>query len=249
MPLETRARALTGELILPPPFTLVRLRELGDAFAHAKSIAAARGAGTMVYVGRFDLAEFAMVLEPEEPLAQARRVLYAGMAALADALTAQAQPETSLAILWPDAITINLGMVGGVRLAWPHGVAEDETPPWLVFGAMIRTVSMTGAEPGANPQVTALSEEGFDMVSDQLLGSFARHFMVAIDAWQERGFDSVARSYLERLPGEPGLRYSIDDNGDLLLRRKGDLTIERKPLLERLAKPAWFDAAAKEPLA
>ena len=52
--------------------------------------------------------------------------------------------------------------------------------------------------------------------------SFARHFMVAIDAWQERGFDAVARSYLERLPGEPGLRYSIDDNGDLLLRRKGD---------------------------
>ena len=114
---------------------------------------------------------------------------------------------------------------------------------------MIRTVSMTGAEPGANPQITALSEEGFDMVSDQLLGSFARHFMVAIDAWQERGFDAVARSYLERLPGEPGLRYSIDDNGDLLLRRKGDPTIERKPLLERLAKPAWFDAAAKEPMA
>ena len=135
---------------------------------------------------------------------QARRVFYASMAALADALTAQAQPETSLAILWPDAITINLGMVGGGRLAWPQGIGEDETPSWLVFGAMIRTVSMTGAEPGANPQITALNEEGFDTVSDQLVGSFARHFMVAIDAWQEQGFASVARSYLERLPARTG---------------------------------------------
>lgn len=249
MPLQTRAGPLTGDLILPPPFTLVRLRELGDAFAHAISIAAERGAGTLVHVGRFDLAEFAVVLEPEEPLRQARRVFYASMAALADALTAQAQPETSLAILWPDAITINLGMVGGGRLAWPQGIGEDETPPWLVFGAMIRTVSMTGAEPGANPQITALNEEGFDTVSDQLVGSFARHFMVAIDAWQEQGFASVARSYLERLPGEPGLHYGIDDNGDLLLRRKDKPGIERRALLERLNKPAWFDAAAKEPLA
>jgi biotin-(acetyl-CoA carboxylase) ligase len=249
MPLQMRTRSLTGELILPPPFTLVRLRELGDAFAHAKSIAAERGAGTLVHVGRFDLAEFAVVLEPEEPLRQARRVFYAGMAALADAITAQAQPETSLAILWPDAITVNLGMVGGGRLAWPQGIGEDETPPWLVFGAMIRTASMTGAEPGANPEITALAEEGFDTVSDQLVGSFARHFMVAIDAWQEQGFNAVARGYLERLPSEPGLRYSIDDNGDLLLRRKDRPGIDRQALLERLAQPVWFDAAAKEPLA
>ena len=40
------------------------------------------GAGTLVYVGRFDLAEFAVVLEPEEPLRTARRALYAGMVAL-----------------------------------------------------------------------------------------------------------------------------------------------------------------------
>lgn len=249
MPLQTRAGPLTGDLILPPPFTLVRLRELGDAFAHAKSIAAERGAGTLVHVGRFDLAEFAVVLEPEEPLRQARRVFYAGMTALADALTAQAQPETSLAILWPDAIIINLGMVGGARLAWPQGISEDETPSWLVFGAMIRTASMTGAEPGANPQVTALNEEGFDTMSDQVVENFARHFMAAIDAWQEQGFNAVARSYLERLPSEPGLRYSIDDNGDLLLRRKDKPGIERRALLERLNNPAWFDAAAKEPLA
>src|SRR5476649_867406 len=85
MPTETRARPLAPELTLPPPFTLVRLREVGDAFAHAISIAGEQGAGTLVYVGRFDLAEFAVVLEPEEPLRQARLAFYAGMVALADA--------------------------------------------------------------------------------------------------------------------------------------------------------------------
>src|ERR1039458_833133 len=156
MPTETRDRPLAPELTLPPPFTLVRLRELGDAFAHAASIAAEQGAGTLVYVGRFDLAEFAVVLEPDEPLRLARRAFYAGMAALADALAAHALPETTITIDWPDSISVNHGLVGGGRLAWPKGTAEDEAPPWLVFAAMIRTLSPTGSEPGLKPLVNAL---------------------------------------------------------------------------------------------
>src|SRR5476651_1758683 len=210
MPLETRTRARTPvepELSLPPVFTAVRLREVGDAFAHAISIAPAQGAGTLAYVGRFDLAEFAVVLEPEEPLAQARRVFYAGMVALADALSVHAMPETAIAIGWPDSIFVNGGLVGGARLAWPQGAKEDETPPWLVFGAMIRTVSMTGTEPGLNPLSTALEEEGFtDVLSNEVVESFARNFMVALDAWQESGFGAVAKTYLSRLPVEQGVR-------------------------------------------
>jgi len=248
MPLEPRA--LTPELTLPPLFTLVRLRELGDAFAHAQSIAAEQGAGTLVYVGRFDLAEFAMVLEPDEPLRKARRTLYAGMTALADALAVHAQPETAITIDWPDSISVNAGLVGGGRLAWPQGIKEDETPPWLVFGAMIRTVSVSGIEPGLNPLVTALEEEGFtDAMSDKVLESFARHFMVAVDSWQEKGFGAVAQSYLERLPRESGLRRDIDDNGDLLVRRMGQAEVDRKQLLPRLAAPAWYDPARRGPRA
>ena len=96
MPLEERTRLNTSSkpaLDLPPPFRLITLREVGDAFAHAASVAAEAGAGTLVYVGRFDLAEFAVVLEPEEPLETARRALYAGLVALADALAAHAPPE------------------------------------------------------------------------------------------------------------------------------------------------------------
>jgi len=251
MPLETarpQARLASSELSLPPPFSVVRLREVGDAFAHAISIAADQGAGTLVYVGRFDLAEFAVVLEPEEPLVRARRVFYAGMAALADALAAHARPETSIIIDWPDSLVVNQGLVGGGRLAWPHGVDDRDTPPWLVFGGMIRTVSMTGAEPGLNPLVTALEEEGFtDVMSGHVVESFTRHLMVAIDSWQERGFGAVAKSYLERLPREQDARRDIDDNGDLLVRRMGKTEVSRHKFLPRLAQPAWFDPVARGP--
>ena len=251
MPLETPARSrspIASELALPPPFSAVRLREVGDAFAHAISVAAEQGAGTLVYVGRFDLAEFAVVLEPDEPLLKARRVFYAGMAALADALATYAQPETSIIIDWPDSLLVNQGLVGGGRLAWPQDAREIDTPPWLVFGGMIRTVSMTGTEPGLNPLVTALEEEGFtDVMSNHVVESFARHLMVALDSWQESGFGAVAKSYLERLPREPGVRRDIDDNGDLLIRRVNKADVARQKVLPRLEQPAWFDPAAKGP--
>lgn len=253
MPLETRAGARNpsgSELMLPPPYTAVRLRELADAFEHAMVIAPEQGAGTLVHVGRFDLAEFAVVMEPDEPLVQARRVFYAGMVALADALSACAQPDTAINFAWPGTILVNNGLVGGGRLGWPEGTGENDVPEWLVFGAMIRTVSMTDAEPGLNPLVTALEEEGFgDGLSNHVVESFSRHLMVAVDSWQERGFGAVAHDYVARLPAEKGLRRDIDINGDLLLQRAGKPGVERAALLPLLAEPAWRDPVTKGPRA
>ena len=249
MPLDAPARPLrmtAPELRLPPPFTPVRLRELGDAFAHARAIAAEAGAGTFVHVGRFDLAEFAVVLEPEEPLATARRAVYAGIAGMADALAAHAQPETLIEIHWPGALTVNLGLVGGGRLAWPDNAAEDAVPDWLVFGGMIRTAS-AGIDPGLHPDTTALGEEGFGETSAaDVTESFARNLMVHLDAWQEKGFGAVAKSYLERLTRAGDLR-SLADNGDLLVRRAGRRENERHALLPALARSDWYDPASKGP--
>jgi hypothetical protein len=123
-------------------------------------------------------------------------------------------------------------------------------PQWLVFGAMIRTVSMTGAEPGLSPLVTALEEEGFtEGLSNNVVESFARHFMLAIDSWQEKGFDAVASSYLARLPVEKSVRRGIDINGDLLLRRAGKANVERNRLLPQLVEPTWRDPVTKGPRA
>jgi hypothetical protein len=234
--------SFTPVLDLPPPFALVTLRESGDAFAHAADIAAQSGAGTLVYVGRFDLAEFAVILEPDEPLRTARRALYAGMTALSDALLAYAPPEKLVTIDWPDAVRIDGGLVGGGRLGWPQGADEDEPPPWLVFGAMIRTVSMTGEEPGVHPLASALEQEGFgDVGAAQVTESFARHLMVAIDTWQSDGFGGLAKEFLQRMPRERGISRKIEDNGDLLTRRIGKAGVERHALLPALNAPSWLD--------
>src|SRR5215475_6030264 len=179
MPLQqpTRVRRSSKPALdLPPPFRLVTLREVGDAFAHASHLAAEEGAGTLVYVGRFDLVEFALVLEPDEPLASARCSLYAGLAALGD--------------------------------------------------------------------------EGFDdLGSGKLVESFARHFMVAVDAWQEQGFSAVAKNYLARLVPGSGMRSDIAENGDLIVRRMAANAggPERRSLLRALAEPSWLDPATGGP--
>ena len=249
----TRTRissSTTPDILLPPPFRLVSLREVGDAFAHAMAHAAEEGAGTLVYVGRFDLAEFAVVLEPDEPLHLARRTLYAGMSALADALSVVAPPETPVEIDWPDTIKVNMGLVGGGRLGWPADADENEPPEWMVFGAMIRIFSLAEGEAGLRPLAAALEDEGFDsQVSDQIVETFARHFMATIDAWQEQGFAGVAKTYLPYLArdAEKGVRRDLDENGDLLLRRVGKVDVERRKLLPMLAQPSWYDPNVRGP--
>lgn len=239
---------LDGTLDLPPGFDLITLRESGDAFAHAQKIAAQAGAGTVLHVGRFDLAEFAVVLEPDEPLRTARRALYAGCVALVDALAASAPPERPIDVVWPDTIRVDGGIVGGVQLAWPAGADEEAVPDWLVFGAMIRTVALGEHAPGLRPLGAALEEEGFaDVGSGRLVEGFTRHLMAAIDNWQEQGFEAIAKDYLTRLAREGGVRHQIDENGDLLILRASKPEPQRCALLPALTRAAWRDPATGGP--
>jgi biotin-(acetyl-CoA carboxylase) ligase len=236
-----RLRPGNSVLDLPPPFRLVTLREVGDAFLHAQEVAAEEGAGTLVYVGRFDMAEFAVVLEPDEPLSTARRVFYAGMNALIDALLVHAPPEKPIVIDWPGTVRVDGGLVGGGRLAWPQGAAEDAVPDWLVFGGMIRTISMTD-EAGLYPLETALDQEGFEEHgANALVESFARHLMVAIDTWEQDGFGTLMKDYLARLSPEKGARRDIDQNGDLLVRWTASNQADRRALVPTLEAPSWYD--------
>jgi biotin-(acetyl-CoA carboxylase) ligase len=240
----------TAAIDLPPGYTLIALREQGDAMAHACRIASARGAGTLVWVRRADIAEFAVVLEPEEALATARRALYAGMNALADALAIHCPPERPLTFDWPDALRLDGGLLGGGALAWPEGAAEDRPPDWLVFGAAIRLLAITRLEAGAWRVGTALESEGFESLdAGALLAGFAPHLMVQFDTWRERGFTPIAEAYLARLVRAAGTRCGLDANGDLLMRREnGRAPVERRALAPRLATPSWRDPASGEPL-
>jgi biotin-(acetyl-CoA carboxylase) ligase len=255
-------------LDLPPGFDLVTLREGGDAFVHAQKIAAQRGAGTLVWVQRFDLVEFAVVLEPDEPLKTARRAFYAGMCAMADSLAVYCPPEKPIHFHWPDAMLFDHGLIGGGKLAWPLDAKEDQSPEWLVFGGMIRTTvirnnnayaeNTVSLEPGTWSVGTALETEGFeDVNAGAIVESFCRHLMVHVDSWTEQGFKRVGKEWLARLSEHPAdddatsPKHGIDSNGDLLIHAVGENTlaprVKRKNIIEALALQGWYDADMREP--
>jgi biotin-(acetyl-CoA carboxylase) ligase len=244
-----RAADLEQALDLPPGYTLVALREAGDAFAHGCEIAGGPG-GTLVWVRRYDPVEFAVVLEPDEPLKSARRALFAGMNAVADAIAAHCPPEREVNFDWPDTVMFDGGLLGGARLGWPQDCAEADVPSWLVFGVILRAAEMAQVEEMQAAAGVALLSEGFEMIdTDAIIESFARHLMTAFDRWKERGFEAIAGDYLERLPKrKAGERRAIDSNGDLLVALPGSSgPPERTPLVDALARANWYDPHARGP--
>jgi hypothetical protein len=245
--MSIRGSPAGGGLELPPPYELLTLREADDAFAHACTIADEKGAGAFACIRRHGLAEFAVVLEPEQPLAVARRAFYVGMNALADALSFHAPPECPLAVEWPDAIRIDGVLVGGGRLGWPKQATERLAPPWLVFSGMVRTVALRAGEPGLRPHLGALDELGFQEIdADAIVASFARHLMAGFHELSETGFPGAEKRWLDRMHFEPGARFRIAD-GDLLVDSGAAGPAERRNLARALAAPSWLDPETGAP--
>ena len=246
--MSLRLSVIDLALDLPPLYSLVVLREAGDAFTHACAIASEQGAGTLVWVQRQDAAEFAVVLEPEEPLADARLALYAGMNAVADALATHAPPSRPITFGWPDRICVDGVNVGGGRLGWPEGSRDEETPAWLVFSVTIRTTGVDDDELGLRLQFGALDEVGFEAPdAGEIIASFSRHLMSAFHGWSEAGFAPIARQWLERF-SRNGHGAQLADQGDLLLSEKpGEENVERQGLAAALASPTWLNPATGRP--
>jgi hypothetical protein len=96
---------------------------------------------------------------------------------------------------------------------------------------------------GLHPLETALDQEGFEEHgASALVESFARHLMVAIDAWEQDGFGAVMKEYLARLSPEKGARRDISENGDLIVRWAASSQMERRALVPVLQAPSWYDA-------
>ena len=198
MPLETRApiRSAAPELTLPPLFTAGAPARAGRRL---RACAGDRGRKRRRHAGLCRALRSRRIRAGagagRAAAQRAARLLCRHGGARRRARPPAPPPETAISIEWPDALTSNYGLVGGGRLAWPTRRREDEAPPWLVFGGMIRTVSMTGSEPGAAPARHRARGGRLrrHAGADELVESFARHFMVAIDAWQESGFGAVAQ--------------------------------------------------------
>jgi biotin-(acetyl-CoA carboxylase) ligase len=234
-----------GDLSLPPAYRLKTAREVADAFQTALA-SVSDGAGTLVWARRFHIADFAVVLEPEQPLIEARLAFYAAMSALADALAVYCPPEKPILFDWPDAIKVDGALVGGGRFAWPPGTHDHDIPPWLVFGAKVRVATKPGEEPGNWTLGTSLEDEGFeDLSAAMLIESFSRHLMSVLHDYEEGGPRREIERWLHRLDRKGLHGVLITGEGDLVVREGS--TRNTRSLASALAQPSWLDPKTNEP--
>lgn len=243
MPL--RRDALRPLPTLPPGFRLITLRENEDAFTRACAKAGELEPATIVWTPRFHLLEFAVVLQPDEPLATAWRAFYAGMSSLADAVAAHGPPDRPAQFVWPDTLMFDGARLGGGRLGWPVECPEDQRPDWLVFGAMLILSKHGAGDPGLTPGSTSMEEEGFWAAPDEVLESFARHLLRGFHLWDTEGFAVLARDYLKRLVPLYGNWPDVAENGDLLVREGGETT--KLGLKGALSEVAWLEPQTGRP--
>lgn len=235
------AQDLAGaRVFLPPPFTLHRTAGR-DALAEAVALAPTEGAGTLVLHQSAGLLAFAVVLEPEQPLAEAQLAFLLGMTALGDALAAHCPPDRPVRLVWPDQVIFDGARIGGGRLAVAPGTAEDVVPDWMVFAADLIADRDQIAEPGQFPDTTSLREEGFDPAED-IVSTFASYMMLYFDRWAHDGFAAVSNRYLMRVD-PPLLRGVRRIEGDRLMEITPSGGGKRMPpLREALAAQTWRDA-------
>ncbi|MBD3765265.1 MAG: hypothetical protein IE927_11185 [Rhodobacterales bacterium] len=235
------ATASTGtDPRLPPAFTLHRTG-VRDVLAEGARIAPDMGAGTLVLHQSPGLLALAVVLEPEQPLAEARRAFLLGMTALADALAAHCPPERPVRLVWPDQVVYDGARLGGGRFAVAPGCAGDQVPDWMVFAAELIADRDDLEEPGRFPGSTSLQEELFDP-AEEIVATFASYLMLYFDRWAHDGFDAVANRYLMRVD-PPLLRGMRRIEGDRLVELTPSGGGRRTPpLVEALAAQDWRDA-------
>ena len=218
---------MTPEPTFPPLLTGVAVSGGEDPFETACAMAALGcDGGTVVHSVQADRLRAAMVFAPEVPLEDAMAMLPVCGVGFQNALGALAPPEVAVPLGWDGAIRVNGASCGRLRVAasTPDPAAR---PDWLVVGLDL-SILQTGDAPGANPEVTALYDEGCaDVAPHQVLESWARHTLVWINRWEDDGNGPLHAEWMGLLTGvgEPvengghrGTFLGVDDRFGMLIR-------------------------------
>lgn len=170
------------------------------------------GAGSVVWARNTSVMDWAIVLEPEVPLAQAMQMVPLALVAAADCLGALTPPQVGLMFRWPATILLNRGAVGFAEVA-ASTTDRAAVPDWLVVRVMIRLRGDHRHEPGERPNETSLDEEGCgDLTRTELIESYSRHFMTWLNTWTDDGFHPVHSAWTYKASdGEEIYSYDVDD--------------------------------------
>lgn len=187
---------MTSELILPPLLNAIKTSDPTNT-AISQVVAEKSGAGDLYWWQSSDKVHLAIVLEPEIDQNLVAEMLPLVLVALSDCLAVLLPPQVSVQFRDEQFITVNGGVAGRVyaTMAEPHDPAHP--PSWLVVSVEISTRhNLDNGDPGLQPDITSLSEEGWQEPDNRkLIETFARHFLSWMVAWQDDGFASVKRAW------------------------------------------------------
>ena len=243
---------MTGELALPPLYHGVLLAG-GDADARARARSLAPDgaeAGTFVWRQDADRLDCAVVLRPEEKVERVLPVVLVAALALSDAIGAVGPPAVASDLVWPGAVRVNGGLVGGIAVDLAPGAGMRDVPDWTVVAAELRIAPEPGIEGGERPDVTCLEAEGFAGVGSRALAeAFGRYLLVWMNRWEEQGLAPVSRHWLHRATAQTSETVLL--LGDELiagtieqLDTAGGLHLETGGGRRRLTLEAWWRAGS-----
>lgn len=179
--------------------------------------------GLVVWANRADALSAALVLAPEQPLADAASILFAPAIGFVDALGALGPPEVAIHHVWPTGFKVNAADCGGLRIA-ASTTDPDAEPDWIVIG--IEVPFLLAGDGGDDPTKTCLMNEGCaDVTPMALIESWARHTLVWINRWLDDGISPLHAAWRERawgigegLPDGRGTFMGLDEKGGMLVK-------------------------------
>ncbi len=187
---------------LPSVYRLVVVRSAEEVTETARKLTRGGGEdGTLVWAGpretgdsRMDFA-CALVLEPECPWPAAIQLQYVAMVAMYEALGTLLPPVAALQFESPGTLVLNGGRIAEVQLEGAVDTErQDGDVDWLVLGAKVHVL---GRKPEEFKQLTSLHDEAGEHVTPQdVLETFARHFLHWANRWLDRGFAPVRSAWL-----------------------------------------------------
>ena len=210
-------------------------------------VAGACGAADVLWSRNTEVADCAIVLEPDVALARCQQLVPMTMVAVAEALAVLCPPKVAVEFGWPGDILVNGATAGDVRLAAATCASED-VPQWLVIGMRLQLLhGDKDYEPGERLDVTCLAEEGAETISrSDVLASLASHWMARLNRWQDDGFRPLHDQWLYRARGRDavvtfaqkgdqvtGKVLGLDENAGLMLK-DGDQPLQILPMAPHL---------------
>ncbi len=217
--------ALSEAPLFPPRLSGERVPAGQDPMAKGVARAAlGTDPGLVLWSEETATARAAIVLAPEVPLERAATAAFAFALGLGDAIGALAPPEVAVHFDWPGGLRVNGARCGRLRAA---ASTEDPAaePDWMVVGIEVGLLPPEGRAPGIDAERTWLAEEGCaEIGAARLIEAWARHGLVWLTDWEDRGFGPLHEAWCARAwgIGEPleggGVFLGLDESGGQLLR-------------------------------